>query len=175
MFISENSENNLKCCFTGYRPSKLPFNVYKRDKAYVDFENLIISGILNLSNEGCHTFYTGMAMGFDIICAETVLLIKKTHKYPLSLVCAIPFEEQSEKFSAYWKEKYDKILNESDEKIIISDRYYKGCYHKRNKFMVDSCDYVMTWFDGKTGGTKNTVDYALKNNKFVMNLNTSIY
>jgi len=28
----------------------------------------------------------------------------------------------------------------------------------------------MTWFDGKPGGTKNTVDYAIKQNRYILNL-----
>ncbi len=160
-----------KCCFTGYRPAKLPFDVNIKNKAYNDFENLIADGILKLANENCTVFYTGMAMGFDMLCAESVLLLKKVYKKPLKLICAIPFEGQGEAFSDAWKKRYYNILSECDEVVFLSDSYYKGCYQKRNKFMVDNSDYVMTWFDGKAGGTKNTVDYALKHNKFILNLN----
>ena len=151
--------NFKKCCFTGYRPAKLPFNVYKRDKAYTDFENLLIEGILKLVEEDCLVFYTGMAMGFDIICAETVILLKSIYKKPLKLVCAIPFREQGECFSDYWKNRYYNVLEQCDETVVLSEEYHKGCYAVRNRFMVDSCDYVLTWFDGKSGGTKNTIDY----------------
>ena len=41
----------------------------------------------------------------------------------------------------------------------------------RNKYMVDNCDFVLTWFDGKTGGTKNTIDYAIKKGRKVININ----
>ncbi|MBQ6825365.1 MAG: DUF1273 family protein [Clostridia bacterium] len=160
-----------KCCFTGYRPSKLPFNVYIRDKAYNDFENLVTEGILKLYNEDCRVFYTGMAMGFDIICAETVLLLKRLYNCEIKLICAIPFKEQPEKYDEHWRKRYFDILAQCDEKVILSDSYNKGCYQKRNEYMVDNSDYVMTWFDGKQGGTKNTVNYAIKQNKFVLNLN----
>ena len=162
-----------KCCFTGYRPSKLPFDINIKNKAYNDFENFITEGILKLVNENCFVFYTGMAMGFDMLCAENVLMLKKIYKKSLKLICAIPFEGQGEAFSDYWKKRYYNILNECDEAVVLADKYYKGCYHKRNKFMVDNSDYVMTWFDGKAGGTKNTLDYAFKQNRFVLNLNLS--
>lgn len=160
-----------KCCFTGYRPAKLPFDTNIKDKAYFDFENLITNGILKLANENCTVFYTGMAMGFDMLCAESVLLLKKIYAKPLKLICAIPFEGQGDAFSLEWKNRYYKILNECDEFVVLSDNYYKGCYQKRNEFMVDNSDYVMTWFDGKAGGTKNTIDYAIRQNRFVLNLN----
>lgn len=161
----------FKCSFTGYRPSKLPFDTRIKNKAYNDFENMIIECILELSKEGCRVFYTGMAMGFDIICAETVILLKKLYKSPLKLICAVPFEGQEKCFSYDWNKRYYNVLEQGDETVILSDRYYKGCYQKRNRFMVDNCDYVLTWFDGKSGGTKNTINYALSQNKFVINLN----
>ena len=37
--------------------------------------------------------------------------------------------------------------------------------------MVDNCDYLITWYDGKPGGTKNTIDYALKLQRYVFNIN----
>lgn len=149
----------------------MPFDVYVKNKEYVDFENLITNGILNLVEKNCTVFYTGMAMGFDMLCAENVLLIKKAHKNPIKLICAIPFEGQADDFSDFWKKRYYKILEECDESVVISDKYFKGCYQKRNQFMVDNSDFVMTWFDGKAGGTKNTVDYALKKNRYILNLN----
>lgn len=162
-----------KCCFTGYRPSKLPFDVYKKNIKYTEFENLIIDGILKLSQDDCFVFYSGMAMGFDIICAETVILLKKLYKKPLKLVCAVPFEEQGECFSPHWKERYYNVLNNCDGKVVLSNEYHKGCYAVRNRYMVDNCDYVLTWFDGKSGGTKNTIDYAIKKNRAVINLNNN--
>lgn len=165
-------ENSYKCCFTGYRPQKFPFKLSGNDKEYINFENLLVDKILELINEGCTVFYTGMAMGFDLISAETVLLLKKSRlRNDIKLISVLPFEEQSNGFSEFWKSKYDFVLENCDEKIILSDFYYQGCYQVRNKYMVDNSDFVLTWFDGKTGGTKNTIDYARKNNRKIFNIN----
>lgn len=164
-------QDNLKCCFTGYRPSKLPFDVYKLNKEYTEFENLLVEKILETVDIGCNTFYTGMAMGFDIIAAETVLLVRKLYKTEIKLVCVVPFKEQTDTFSEFWKNKYKSIIADSDEQIVLSDKYFKGSYQVRNKYMVDNCDFVLTWFDGKTGGTKNTIDYAIKKGRKVININ----
>lgn len=171
----EKIENTVyKCCFTGYRPAKFPFRLSESDKAYIDFENALFEGITNLIEEGCKIFYTGMAMGFDIIAAETVALIKKARKdLDIKLICVVPFQNQEEGFGSYWREKYNRIIEDSDEKIIISDSYHKGCYQIRNKYMVDNSDFVLTWFDGKSGGTKNTLDYAASKNRKIFNINDS--
>ena len=160
------------CCFTGYRPNKFPFSLDGKSKQYKDFENALFSKILELIDDRCLTFYSGMAMGFDIIAAENVLLCKKARKDAyIKLVCAIPFINQTEAFTKEWKKRYQKVLAQADEVILISDSYYKGCYTKRNEFMVNSCDYVMTWFDGKMGGTRSTLLYAEGIGRHIINLN----
>ncbi len=168
------NEEFTSCCFTGYRPNKFPFSLDGKSKQYKDFENALFTKILELIDDGCRTFYSGMAMGFDIIAAENVLLSKKVYKNAsIKLVCAIPFINQSETFSKDWEKRYKKVLARADEVILISDNYYKGCYTKRNEFMVKSSDYVMTWFDGKSGGTQNTLKYANSIGRHIINLNTN--
>lgn len=159
-----------KCCFTGYRPSKLPFDITKTGSTeYIKFENEVLEEILKVCNEGVRTFYTGMAMGFDILAAELVLSLKNAYETPLKLICVLPFEAQCDTFSLEWKERYERILTQCDEKIVLQKEYNKGCYQKRNIFMVDNSDCVLTWYDGKSGGTRNTIDYALKNSRYVFN------
>ena len=160
-----------KCCFTGYRPSKLPFLNNKDGEDFIEFENSIISVLTKLINENCIVFYTGMAMGFDIIAAETVLLMKKIYKdKDIRLISVLPFENQNDSFDDEWKKRFDNIIKNCDEKIILSQNYYKGCYQKRNKYMVDNSDFVITWFDGQKGGTKNTLDYAAKKKRQIFNI-----
>ena len=164
---------NLSCCFTGYRPQKFPFKLLKTEPQYIQFENRLFSKISELINSGCYTFYSGMAMGFDIIAAENVLLLRKAMEdRPVRLVCAIPFLDQAERFPPDWKERYDTVLNLADSAILISDNYYPKCYFDRNRFMVDNSDFVLTWFDGNPGGTKNTIDYAKTKGRKVINLYT---
>ncbi|MDD6762586.1 MAG: hypothetical protein PUD92_02955 [Clostridiales bacterium] len=45
--------------------------------------------------------------------------------------------------------------------------YKKGAPLKRNDEMVDMADEVLVVWDGKSRGTKHTIDYAVKNGKKV--------
>ena len=165
------NDNSFKCCFTGYRPAKFPFKLSCGDTGYVEFENDLISEILRLTTDGCNTFYTGMAMGFDIIAAEVVSLLKVARPdLKIKLVCVLPYENQGESFGDFWKEKFFNVLSKADEKIVISENYHKGCYQMRNEYMVDNCDLVLTWYDGKAGGTRNTLDYAIEKGRKVINI-----
>ena len=80
------SEEYNSCCFTGYRPEKFPFDLNGSNPEYLEFENRLFEQVLILAKEGCRTFYCGMAMGFDIIAAETVLAVKNAFSEPLKLI-----------------------------------------------------------------------------------------
>ena len=45
------------------------------------------------------------------------------------------------------------------------DKYGKGAPLVRNKLIVDNCDCVLDFWDGKSRGTKFTLDYAREKNK----------
>ena len=159
------------CCFTGYRPEKFPFELFSDTKEYIDFENSLYSAVLSLANEGIERFYCGMAMGFDIIAAQAVLALKEAKRdTAIELICVKPFEEQNKSFTPFWKEKYEEIIKQADGIIVMGKSYYKGCFHKRNCYMVDNSDIVLTYFDGQSGGTKSTLSYANKKGKRIVNI-----
>lgn len=161
---------SLSCCFTGYRPQKMPFLIDDDNPQFKKFENMLVAKILELINAGCTTFYTGMAMGFDIIAAEAVLLAKEVTDTPVELYAVIPYKNQDKSFPYDWKSRYERIIKKCDKAILLCDSYNRTCFFLRNQFMVDNSDIVLTYFDGKSGGTKSTVDYAARKGRQVINL-----
>ncbi len=168
----ENLVNIKKCCFSGYRPSKMPFKFDENDIDFQIFEKRLYTTLEALIDDDCRIFYSGMAMGFDIVAAKAVLYFREKFK-DIKLICAIPFENQELSFDFYWKNLYYDILQKSDEVKVLCKEYHNGCYQNRNKFMVDNSDYVVTWYDGKKGGTRNTLKYAESKNRFIININTN--
>lgn len=166
---NEENGREIFCCFTGYRPSKFPFPLNKKMSEFESLQNKLIDIIFSLPKDACVTFYSGMAMGFDIIAAESVLLLKRAGR-DVRLVCVLPFEGQGDGFSEPWHSRYNKIIETADETVVMSKEYYKGCYFKRNAFLVDNSDYVITWYDGKPGGTASTLKYAEKKGRRIINL-----
>ncbi len=163
--------NFKSCCFTGYRPYKFGFEFSADNSEYIKLENKLFDAVFSLPEQECFTFYCGMAMGFDILAGETVALLKSTYKSAkIELVAVIPYDKQSEKFDDEWKQRYDRLLKKCDRLIYVSREYNKGCFARRNKYMVDNSDFVITWFDGKSGGTAQTLGYANKLGKKIINL-----
>lgn len=160
----------LSLCFTGYRPQKFPFPLERSSAEYISLENKLTDAVFSSPAENGLVFYTGMAMGFDIIAAETVLLYRRASNADIKLIGVIPFEEQAANFQPDWKERYIKVAAEADELIILEDKYSPGCYQRRNEYMVDRSDAVITWFDGARGGTLNTLRYAKRKNRRIINL-----
>ena len=144
--------------FTGYRPEKLPF-FSEDDPMCEDLKNRLSKQIEKLIKDGADEFFSGMARGVDIWAAEAVLELKRT--YPdIKLTAVIPCPEQADSWSREDRDRYDRILEACDKKLVISPRYSKGCMQKRNKALVDVCDILVAVFDGQSGGTKQTVSYA---------------
>ncbi len=165
-----NIEDVKKCCFTGYRPQKFPFKLNNNSAQFCILQSRIERTLTSLIDDDCKVFYSGMAAGFDILCAECVLKLKQ--KYPdIMLICALPYDKQELGYSSDWRNKFYDILQEADKVEYISKDYSPWCFQDRNKFMVDNSDFIVCWYDGKSGGTKNTIKYAQKLNRFIINLN----
>lgn len=160
-----------KACFTGYRPDKFDFELNKRNKRYKLLLSRLEETVTSLIKNGCSVFYCGMAVGFDIIAAECVLKFKRKYKN-LRLVCAIPYLGHEVSIKGEWLSRYNAVLNKADEIVYISSEYQPSCFQMRNRYMVDASECVITWFDGKSGGTQNTIKYAQKQGVYIINLNT---
>ena len=162
-------EFEKSCCFTGYRPEKFDFDFDTNDPFYRMFTERLISALSRRIENGCTHFYTGMAKGFDIIAAEYIELIKRRNKN-IKLIAVIPFKGQEKGWNDEWKTRYFNLLESCDEVLTLNENYEKWVYDQRNRYMVDRCRYVITYFDGKPGGTGNTVKYALRNCREIINI-----
>jgi len=110
---------------------------------------------------GYRTFLSGMAAGFDLAAAETVLTLKP--QLPdLRLVCIVPFDGHDKRFSAGDRERFARIVREADDSIILAQRYSTDVYHRRNNFLVDNSSAVIAYCDGNRSGTLYTLKRALK-------------
>ncbi len=144
--------------FTGYRPEKLPF-FGEDDPLCAELKAKLRAQIKELIESGADIFNSGMALGVDTWAAEAVLELKK--EYPqIALNAFVPCPEQADRWKKADKARYTKILGQCAKVITVEPRYTKCCMTKRNHALVDMCDVLVAVFDGKSGGTKQTVDYA---------------
>lgn len=146
--------------FTGYRPQKLPF-FGEDDPMCADLKSRISREIEKLYENGAVEFYSGMALGVDMWCAEAVLSLREKHP-DVRLTAVIPCRGQENRWNPADQRRYHDILGKCDKVLCISESYTSDCMKKRNTALVDLCDVLVAVFDGKPGGTKQTVDLASK-------------
>lgn len=119
--------------------------------------------------QGYRRFFCGAARGFDLLAAERTAAMQKRHP-DARLVLVIPYTRQA----AAWQEadvhRYERVLCHSDDTRVLSGRYYRGCLHVRNRYMVDRAALCIAYLDKPAGGTMSTVKEALKKQLTVVNL-----
>ena len=148
-------------CFTGHR--KVPAE-YAGTLA-VKLRNTLVEQI----NMGYRYFGAGGALGFDTLAAQTVLELKA--EYPdVKLILILPCLSQTRGWSVRDIEIYEDIKRKADKVVYTSQKYTRGCMHKRNRHLVDNSSLCICYLTENAGGTAYTVDYARKNQLTVINL-----
>lgn len=155
---------NHTACFTGHRPQKLPWKFNEKDKSCVIMKKQLKKELIDAIKDGYNTFITGMALGFDMICAETVLELKKKYKH-IKLIGALPCKNQDSKWPNSEQKRYRKLLPKLDCVRCIYDTYIgPECMLERNRYMINNSSLLIALFSGQNGGTKSTINYAKKQN-----------
>jgi uncharacterized phage-like protein YoqJ len=141
---------NISCCFTGHR--HIP-----------DISETLETTIISFIENGTTDFYAGGAVGFDMLCEQTV--IKLREKYPqinLHLVLPCPENEQTDGWSDEDKAEYHRILLSADDVEYVSEHLDKECMKKRNARLIELADCCICYYKHKRSGTGQTVRMAEK-------------
>ena len=154
-------DNPTACCFSGHRPQKLPWGWNEADPACIRMLNRLEETIRTEIQNGTRCFYTGMALGTDLWAAEILLRLREEHpESKPRLIAVLPFRGQASRYPYEWKQRYDRILEQADEVVVLHERSSRSCYMERNRYMVDHSDTLIAVYGGGAGGTKNTLEYA---------------
>lgn len=107
---------------------------------------------------------TGMAKGVDIIAAEVCL-----EETEWEVVAAIPCYGQEANWDSTWQKRYWKILSNPRTSVvyITKAQHEKGCYFKRNLWMVKRCNSSILFMHDKNSGTGNTYRFLKERDKKV--------
>ena len=153
-------EPNCTCCFTGHRPEKLPWGMDERDPRCVLLKQSIARELEGLYRRGFRHFISGMAMGSDLYFAEAVLELRE--KYPdLSVEGAVPCPTQADRWPEAQRRRWRDILDRCDLETVVQQHYDRFCMHRRDRYMVERAAAILAVFDGTSGGTQYTLNYAM--------------
>ena len=149
----------ITCCFTGHRPSKLPWGYREEDLRCLDLKMDIVQALVGLYQRGYRHFLCGMAEGCDLYFAESLLLLREVHP-DVTLGAAIPFRGQADRWSAEQRARYHRILDACDKVFLQQENYAPGCMMARNRYMVNHASLLLACYNGEAGGTRSTILYA---------------
>ena len=149
------------CTFTGHRAEKLPWGYNENDPRCRRLKRTLYDTLEAVYESGFHRFICGMAEGCDLYFAETVLALKSTYPH-ITLEAAIPCPSQADGWSERQKARYRDILARCDYETMVQQSYTPGCMQRRNRYMVDHSDLLIAVHDGLPGGTRYTIEYALR-------------
>lgn len=119
--------------------------------------------------EGYRHFLCGMAMGCDFYFCEAVIELRRCHS-DITLEAAIPCPSQADAWPRAQRSRYDGLLAQCDDRTMVSDVYSSSCMQRRDRYMVDHASLLIAAFDGSAGGTRYTVEYALRRSVSVVDI-----
>ena len=99
----------------------------------------------------------------DIWAAQIVLMLRD-EGYGVKLMCACPYDGFERGWSQEWQGQYKEILASADFVKYVCEGYSRACFQIRNEWMVNHAARVIAVFNGEKSGTKNTIDYAIREN-----------
>ena len=149
---------SLTCAFSGHRPEKLPWGSDETDPGCLALKIMLERRLRQLLQEGCTRFLCGMARGTDMYFLETLDGLRG--EFPFTIEAVMPFARQSARWRREDRERWLRALTRCDRTVILEDGYSQGVMLRRNRYMVDHADVLLTVFDGTPGGTASTVRYA---------------
>lgn len=145
-------ERFLKCTFFGHSNTSKEIQT-KLEEVLVDL----------IENYNVDTFYVGNQGNFDFIVRKTLKKLKLDYPYINYAVVL-----------AYMPDKKDKLNYEDYSESIYPDGLEntppKYAISKRNRWMVNKADYVITYVKYTIGGAAKFKEYSEKQGKTVINL-----
>ena len=112
-----------------------------------------------LISEGAVTFYLGGYGEFDSIVAHTVKSLKQNHTN-IRTILVLPYIDRKYNINLYDESTFPPLESVPRRYAII----------RRNEWMVDQSDVVVAYVNHGWGGAAQTLVYAKKKKKRIINL-----
>ena len=108
-------------------------------------------------------FYLGRNGEFDLLAASALKRAQKSSDRENStLILVLPYHVKDE---AYYESYYDSICYPNAPKV-----HYRAAITKRNEFMIDHADLLVSFVDTPSGGAYTAMRYAEKRGVPIRNL-----
>ena len=127
--------------------------------------------LISLIDEGVTNFYAGGGLGWDMICENTVIKLRREFTH-IKLRLILPCEpcEQSKHWHIDRQLEYNRVYDLADSVEVISQKYSEYSVKKRNARLAELGDVCVCYWDGRTKGyTYQAIKLARKNSAEIIN------
>lgn len=140
-------------CFTGHRV------MHEATRLYLN--TWLPQQIRSLYARGFRFFYSGGAMGFDLMAAEAVLALR-AQLPELRLCMLLPCRNQQKRWTREWRARYNAVLCAADtvEFLCESDFVSRETFLRRDNALVERSAVCVAFYNRSRSGTGHTVRYA---------------
>ena len=109
-----------------------------------------------LDDAGLRPYFKG------IFISEEMGADKPSKAFFDACFAAIPCPTQADAWPEAERDRYRELVARCDMETMVSDTYSSTCMQRRDRYMVDHAMLLIAAFDGTAGGTRYTVEYALR-------------
>ena len=162
-------DRRICCAFTGHREGKLPWRDNELDERCLRLKRCMYDAAQAAYAAGRRHFLCGMATGCDTYFCEALINLRQEYE-DVTIEAAIPWEGQSSRWSAQQRRRYNRLVSECDYQTVVQRAYSEDCMMRRNRYMVDSASLLIAAYDGRAGGTRSTILYAMRRGVEVIEL-----
>ena len=96
-----------------------------------------------------------------LLHGECVLRLRQMHP-DVTVEAAVPCPSQADAWPPDQRRRYERLVAACDFETLVSACYTPACMQRRDRYMVDHAMLLIAAFDGTAGGTRYTVEYALR-------------
>lgn len=137
------------CAITGHRPTRFKFKYKETDARCKCLKNRLREQFILLYTHGVRRFLVGGALGVNQWSGEALLKLQLEPEYrDIELVVALPFQGHDERWDKRSRERLAFLLQHSTETIVVGDKAWRGSFIKRNRYMVDQADCLLSSLTG---------------------------
>ena len=117
-----------------------------------------------ITENGVDVFYTGGMGQFDEQFTNTVRKAKLMHNH-ISIILIKPyFSNELNTNKEYYNYRYDDVMVCEESELV----HPKAAIKKRNRWMIDECDFVIGYIQRDHGGAYDAIQYAKRMKKQVI-------
>ena len=150
-------------CFSGHRPARLPGKGDPNTPEARTLAAALRQEIEGAIRRGKTVYLHGAMAGWDVFCAEQIIALKEQYPYIRLFTVApyaVHFFTHERCWTPEWIERAKTVCRLSDYGISLAENYRQGIYYERNRALVDHSSELICYWDGGSGGTAYSVEYA---------------